>query len=62
MMTSDMILEQLRLEMGCCYLSDLPTLIDDQRSKMLECLCSIPQEAVTPEGWADICTYLGCQK
>lgn len=61
-MTSDSILEHLRLKMGCSYLSDLRCLTGKKRSHMLYLLNQFSKNAVTTEDWADIQNYLSCIK
>lgn len=61
-MTSDSILEHLRLKMGCSYISDLRRLTGKERSRMLYLLNQFPKNAVTAEEWADIQNYLFCKK
>ena len=61
-MTSDSILEHLRLKIGCSYLSDLRCLTGKKRSRMLALLSQIPREAVSTRDWADVKKYLSCKR
>lgn len=53
-MTSDSVLEWLRSEMGCCYLSDLHCLTGEKRSRMLDLLSRIPKNTATVCNWDDM--------
>lgn len=57
---SDLILEWLRMQLGCAYLSDLPQLNGDRRYRMLLLLRSLPSDAATAEEWHELFRYLDC--
>ena len=61
-MTSDSVLERVRSEMGCCYLSDLHCLTGEKRSRMLDLLSRIPKDTATAWDWDDIWSYLSCEE
>ncbi len=55
---SDLILEWLRVRLGCFYLSDLPRLYEKKRDYMTALLDSIPSNMANHEEWREIYNYL----
>lgn len=55
---SDLILEWLRIQVGCNYLSDLPGLRGRNRERMITLLHDIPPNTATPKEWCEVYHYL----
>lgn len=56
--TPNMILEQLRLQLGCEYLSDLLFLTGEKREQLELLLTQFPHEETTEREWDEVCAYL----